>query len=64
MIHQMAKNLEDDDEMMQMDWIRPPPEKLLEAAKVVGDRDLMLVHPSSPIIVDNIKIGSQNRYWK
>ena len=34
-IRQYTKDLEDDDEMMQMDWLRPPPEKLLEASKII-----------------------------
>lgn len=63
---------EDNDSIIEFEWIKPPAEKLYEAASVCekyfDDPDFIGDHfgqrvslPSSPIITDKIMIGSSNR---
>lgn len=65
-------NLDDEDEMMDFDWVKPPPEKLYEAANS-GDKSFdeptyvtdhfgqLVSMPTSPILTDKIMVGSSNR---
>lgn len=67
------KNNEDDeDSVMDCEWIKPPAEKLYEAAsagdKYIDDSAYVMDHfgqhvsvPSSPIITDKIMVGSSHR---
>ncbi|CRK91808.1 CLUMA_CG005433, isoform A [Clunio marinus] len=66
-------NDDDDDSIMEFEWIKPPPEKLYEAASVIDkyvddEPPYMTEHfgarlsiPTSPIVTNKIMIGSTNR---
>lgn len=66
-------NEEDDDSIMEFEWVKPPPELLYEAAKsdemhnhdepaYIPDHFGQLISmPTSPIITDKIMVGSSNR---
>ena len=63
---------EDDDSVMDFEWVKPAAEKLYEAAttgdKYLGEPTFIADHfgqhvsvPTSPIITDKVKIGSSHR---
>ena len=65
-------NEEDEDSIMDFEWIKPPPERLYEAAsaadKYLGEPTYIPDHfgshvsmPSSPIVTDKIIVGSTHR---
>lgn len=63
---------EDEDSIIEFEWVKPPPEKLYEAAncgeKYLEEPAYIADHfgqkvslPSSPIITDKIMVGSSHR---
>lgn len=65
---------EDEDSIMEFEWVKPPPEKLYEAAQAQADEKLdeeptyvtdhfgqHISMPTSPIITDKIMVGSSHR---
>lgn len=65
-------NEEDEDSIMEFEWIKPPAEMLYEAAtagdKYLGEPTYVTDHfgthvsmPSSPIVTDKIMVGSTHR---
>ena len=65
---------EDDDDMMEYEWVKPPAAKLYEAAQaaenienleeppfIVDDFGQHVYKPTTPILTDKVMVGSSNR---
>lgn len=72
-----GKNDDDEDSVMDFEWVKPSPAKLLEAAQSVGGDDVDMVEetpyntdifgqhvsiPTTPILTDKVMVGSSHRY--